>query len=108
MATKKQKHAAALAKRQAYLDKEKAIGQQALEAERRRREIRNREAWEKGHKKHYKFVDECPHCSDIKAEQARKKAVEAVERVAAAAQKRLDDARTPISHLADEDEKQSA
>lgn len=92
MATKKQKHEAAVARREEFLAKEREIGQKAIEVDRRRREARQREAWEKGHKKHYKFVDECPHCSDIKAEQARKKAVEAVERVAAAAQKRLDDA----------------
>ena len=85
MATKKQKHAEALARREEFLAKERAIGKKAIEVDRRRREARQREAWEMGHKKHYKFVDECPICTDIKKEQARKKAVEAVERVAAAA-----------------------
>lgn len=107
MATKKQKHAAAVARREEYLAKERAIGQKAIEVDRRRREARAREAWAQGHKKHYKFVDECPHCSDIKKEQARQVAAEAVERVAAAAKKaakKATDARTPISHLADQDE----
>lgn len=90
MATKKQKHAAALARREEFLAKERSIGQKAIEVDRRRREARVREAWEKGHKKHYKFVDECPHCTTIKEEQARKKAAEAVERVAAAAKKMLE------------------
>ena len=96
MATKKQKHAAAVARREEFLAKERAIGEKAIEVDRRRCEARTREAWEKGHKKHYKFVDECPICTDIKKEQARKKAAEAVERVAAAAketlQKRRDEA----------------
>jgi hypothetical protein len=108
MATKKQKREAALARREEFLEKERALGQKAIEVAARKREIRNREAWKKGHEKHYKFVDECPHCSDIKEEQARKKAAEAVERVAAAAKKLVESKRTPISHLADEDEKQSA
>lgn len=85
MATKKQKRAAVAARTAEFLEKERALGQKAIEVAARKREIRNREAWKKGHEKHYKFVDECPHCTDIKKEQERKKAAEAVERVAAAA-----------------------
>lgn len=90
MATKKQKHAEAVARREVYLAKEKAIGEKAIEVAARKREARIREAWATGHKKHFKFVDECPHCTTIKEEQARKKAAEAVERVAAAAKKLLE------------------
>ena len=76
----------------AALEKERALGQKAIEVAARKREIRNREAWKKGHEKHYKFVDECPHCTDIKAEQERKKAAEGVERVAAAMKSRSEEA----------------
>lgn len=94
MATKKQKHAAAVARREEFLAKERAIGAKAIEVEARKREARTRQAWEMGHKKHYKFVDECPHCTTIKEEQARKKAAEAVERVAAAARFMLEGKQT--------------
>jgi hypothetical protein len=97
MATKKQKHAAALARREAFLKEEAEIGRQAIEVAAKRREIENRNAWKQGHEKHYKFVDECPHCSDIKREQAEKARIAAIEKVAAAAKQR--DRRKPTKVL---------
>lgn len=88
MATKKQKHAAGLAKREAFLAEEAEIGRRSIEVAQRRREAEMLKAWERGHVKHFKFVDECPHCTAIKEEQARRKAAEVIERLHAAATKK--------------------
>ncbi len=80
MATKKEKHARNLAKREAFLAKERAIGEKAIEVAARKRSIEQRKAWEKSHEKHYKFDNDCPVCAEVKNKQA-------VDRIAAAAAK---------------------
>lgn len=82
MATKKQKREAALARREAFLVEEREIGRQALEKARREREEKALRDWTKGHEKHFKFVDECPHCAKIKKEQAEKARLAAIEKIA--------------------------
>lgn len=89
MATKKQKREAGLAKREAFLAEEREIGRKSIEAGQRRREAEALKAWEKGHVKHYKFVDECPHCTAIKEEQTRKRAADVIAKLHAAATKKL-------------------
>lgn len=68
MATKKQKHQAALARREQFLEEQRRTG---LAAQKRDKANRFRESlvlWQKQHdEKHHKFVDECPHCQIIKA-----------------------------------------
>ena len=93
MATKKQKHEAAVARREAYLAEQREIGQRAIEAAARKREIENREAWLKGHEKHYKFIDECPHCTDIKKAQSEKARLAAIDKVVKASAAALAKAR---------------
>lgn len=87
MATKKQKRAEVAARREAYLEEQRQIGLAAQEADRRRREIKNLELWEKGHEKHFKFVDECPHCARIKKEQKEKARRESLRKIAEAAER---------------------
>lgn len=89
MATKKQKHAAALARREKFLAEERELGRKAIEAARHQREAEARKAWEKGHEKHFKFVDECPHCAEIKKKQARAASRAVVEKVALASKSKL-------------------
>ena len=84
MATKKQKRAEVAARREAYLEEQRQIGLAAQEADRRRRELENRKAWEKGHEKHFKFVDECPHCAEIKKEQKERARRESLRKIAEA------------------------
>jgi hypothetical protein len=84
MATKKAKRAAGLAKHEAFMAEQAELGRQAIERSKIERQQKLLREWEKGHEKHYVFVDECPHCSHIKEEQARQKAAEAVAMVAAA------------------------
>lgn len=85
MATKKQKHAEAMARREAFLADQREIGRQAIEKARRERESKELAAWEKGHQKHFKFVDECPHCAIVKREQTEAARLKAIEKVAQAA-----------------------
>lgn len=87
MATKKQKHEAALARREAFIAEERELGRRAQECDRKRREAEKREAWEEGHKKHYKFIDECPHCADIKKRNKEAERKAAVDKIAAALSK---------------------
>jgi hypothetical protein len=69
MATKKQKRAAALAKREKFMADVKRSGTEALKRERANRARREREEWQEQHdKKHYTFVKECPICSDIRVD----------------------------------------
>lgn len=88
MATKKQKHAAALARREAFLKEEAEIGRMAIEVAAKQRAIEARKNWQKGHEKHYKFVDECPLCTEIKKDQAEKARLAAIEKIAAAGKQR--------------------
>lgn len=74
MATKKQKHAQALAKRQALEEELRQSGLRAQEADRARREAEARKVWQDQHdKKHFKFIDECPICTDIKKDMRSEK-----------------------------------
>jgi hypothetical protein len=84
MATKKAKRAAGLAKHEAFMAEQAELGRQAIERGKAERHQKLLQDWEKGHQKHYTFVDECPHCTIIKQEQARQKAGEALAKVAAA------------------------
>lgn len=93
MATKKEKRAAALARREAFLAEEAELGRLAIEQAKAERHEKNLKSWEKGHEKHYKFVDECLHCTAIKQEQARQTAASAVAKLAAASGERLSQAR---------------
>ncbi len=81
MATKQQTHAAALLKREKFLAEERELGRKAIEAARHQREAEARKAWQKGHEKHFKFVDECPHCSEIKRKQKKDARRESIEKV---------------------------
>ena len=80
MATKKEKRARGLAKREAFLANERELGRKAIEADHKRRAIEARKRWETAHEKHYKFDDDCPLCAEIKAKQA-------IEKLASAAGK---------------------
>lgn len=73
MATKKEKRARALAKREAFLANEAEIGRKAIEADHKRRAIEARKRWETAHEKHYKFDDDCPLCKEIKVKQANER-----------------------------------
>ena len=78
MATKKQKRAAAEAKHVAFMEEMRRSGLEAQRQDRERREAEARKAWQDQHdKKHHKFVDECPICSDIKKQQAIAKVAKA-------------------------------
>jgi hypothetical protein len=82
MATKKQKHAQAVAKREAFEAEMRESGLRAQRADQERRDRENRQAWEKQHeKKHFKFVDECPHCQDARKNLQSKKATEAISKM---------------------------
>jgi len=81
MATRKQKHEAAVARRKAFEEEMRESGLKALRAERERRAREHRKAMEKPHEKHFKFADDCPHCADIQRELKSKKTVEAVAKM---------------------------
>lgn len=91
MATKKAKRAAGLARREKFLADEAELGRRAIEEAKKHRHEANLKSWEKGHQKHFTFVDECPHCTMVKEEQARQKAAAGLAKIAAAAQQRLDE-----------------
>lgn len=78
MATRKEKHARALAKREAFLAEERKLGERAIEAAQKKREIEKRKMDEKAHEKHYKFEDDCTLCKEIKTKQAAEKLVGAM------------------------------
>jgi len=70
MATRKQKHAQAVARREALEAELRESGLKAQAADKARREAEHRAAWKNNHdKNHFKFVDECPLCDDIKKAQ---------------------------------------
>jgi hypothetical protein len=76
MATKKQKRQAALEKRAEFEAEMRESGLKALHAERERREREARRDWQKQHDaKHFKFVDECPLCQDIRKNPPKEKPV---------------------------------
>lgn len=78
MATKKQKRAAAEAKHQAFMEEHRQSGLAAQRQDRERRAAEERKAWQDVHdKKHHKFVDNCPLCTDIKKQQAISKIAKA-------------------------------
>ncbi len=82
MATKKQKREA-LAQRRAEREEERR--QSGLAAQRKDREKREAEAlkdWQEIHdEKHYKFIDECPHCKIKKRELAAQERSKAVSKI---------------------------
>lgn len=83
MATKKQKREALLERRAREEEERRQSGLRAqrVDQERRAREVR--QAWQEQHdKKHFKFVDECPVCSDIKLQQRRGNACAAIGKMA--------------------------
>ena len=84
MATNKQKRAAGIAKHEAFMAEQAELGRQAIEEAKKERHEANLKSWERGHAKHYVFVDECPHCTIVKQEQAKQKAAAAVAKVASA------------------------
>lgn len=80
MATKKQKHAQALARRAEFEAEVKAEGLKALAADREKRKAEEAKAWEDAHKVHLKrnrFHDKCPNCAAAKARQALEKIAKA-------------------------------
>lgn len=83
MATKKQKHQAAVERREQYLEEIRLENLAILRKEQERRKIDIAKAWEKQHEKHFKFIDDCPHCTELK----RKQAVEKIEKIKEAARK---------------------
>lgn len=67
MATRKEKHARALEKREKFLEDERNRCETVLKASNEIRERKNRESWQDKHdEKHsWKKIDEdCPHCKD--------------------------------------------
>lgn len=63
------------------MEEQRQRGLRALEAARQKRAIELRDEWRPRHEeKHYKFVDECPLCQDIKREQAKKSKSEAAKK----------------------------
>ena len=88
MATKKAKRAAVAARTEAFLAEVAADGQKAIEKAAQERHEANLKTWERGHEKHYTFVDECPHCTIIKEERTKQEAARAVAKVASATLKR--------------------
>lgn len=81
MATRKEKHARAVAAREAWLEEERQRGLKILEAARQKRAIEVRDEWRPRHEeKHFKFVDECPLCQDAKRELAKKEKSEVAKK----------------------------
>ena len=66
MATKKDKHEAAVKAREAFLENERLHGLKVLEHSRRKREHRARQRWEQLHKKDHSTRPnlECPVCQE--------------------------------------------
>lgn len=82
MATKKQKRAKALAARAELEANLRESGLKAQQSDKARREAESREAWQENHdKNHHKFVDECPHCSDVKKMHRSKRATAAISKM---------------------------
>jgi hypothetical protein len=84
MASRKEKHARMLAKREEREAAIREIGQKALEVDRRKRASEKAREMEEAHQVHLKrnrFHNECEHCDKVKAQQA-------IDRLAKAAAKR--------------------
>lgn len=65
MATRKQRHARALEKRERELAEYRRTGLEALRKDQKRRFQKELDAWEENHKKNHsweKRIVECPHC----------------------------------------------
>lgn len=73
MTTKKQKHAEALARREAYLAAERQIGLKALEKDHAEQARKEREAWQEQHDKKHRGnrIAECPLCKDLMTHPSR-------------------------------------
>jgi hypothetical protein len=68
MATRKQKHARALAKREEFLETEREIARRALEQDHAERARKERAEWQDNHDKNHgwtKRIVECPLCRDL-------------------------------------------
>lgn len=81
MATKKQKRAAALARRAEFEAEVRADGLKAQAADQARRKIEEERRLEEAHKVHLKrnrFHDKCERCNKIKAQQAIDRLAKAV------------------------------
>lgn len=94
MATRKEKHARALAKREEFLAEERRIGEKAIEVARKKREIEMRKAAEKAHDKHYKFDSDCSLCDQVKAKQALEKLASASKKPSSKAEEGINLNRT--------------
>lgn len=81
MATKKQKRAAGLARREAFLAEQAELGRQAIERGKQQRLEAEQRKLVEAHETHYKFEDRCGLCDTIKEEQARKRAADALNKV---------------------------
>lgn len=69
MATKKQKRAALMARREAFFEEHRRTGLEAQKKDRERRAHQEREAWREQHEKKHsykKLIAECPLCQDIR------------------------------------------
>ena len=73
MATKKDKHEAAVKAREEFLEQERLHGLKVLEHSRRKREHRARQRWEQLHKKDHttRLNSECPVCQEKQQAEAR-------------------------------------
>lgn len=68
MATKKEKRQRGLERHQERMEAYRQEGLKALKLDRARRFKEKLKEWEKIHnEKHFKFVDECPHCQVVRA-----------------------------------------
>ena len=88
MATRKEKHARGLARREEYLREEEERNLRILQGVQEKRARELRDEWREQHdKKHFKFITECPLCQDAKRDLAKKEksetAKKAVEKMAA-------------------------
>lgn len=74
MATKKQKRQRGLERHQQFMETYRQEGLKALRREKARRFREKLKEWEQVHTdKHFKFVDECPHCRVIRAASKKEK-----------------------------------
>lgn len=71
MATRKQKHAAAVAKHNSFMEDLRLSGLIAQRQDREQRTKELLEAQEKPHQKHNKFEEGCLHCDEIRRALAR-------------------------------------
>lgn len=68
MATRKEKHQAAVQKREEFLENERRRNADVLRQEKEKRDRKNREHWQTPHDEHHswkKIDNNCPHCKDL-------------------------------------------